>query len=75
MTKVILVNRCFECPCNTYARYDEDLETIACWCNTCGALCTGNNKVDIKISDPIPEWCPLKDIESYGWVLRDDQRC
>jgi hypothetical protein len=69
MVKVIVVKRC------------------VMGCPLCGNIHTANNQiigncqsgstkpkgnVDISVQDPIPEWCPLTDIEWYGWKLDEE---
>lgn len=69
MVKVIVVRKCIDCPLieNLHAVPEE--QKIVFNCATGGAAIRGKDKIDIATTDPIPEWCPLTDIEWYGWKL------
>lgn len=45
------ITDCYQCPCHHADRTEWDM-----YCNLYYIL----NQKDMKVQDPIPDWCPLK---------------
>lgn len=70
MVKVIVIKRCVGC-CPLLGNIHTTNNKIVGNCQSGSTKTKGD--VDISIQDPIPEWCPLDDLEWYGWELDKDR--